>query len=61
MPTISPPGGLRHSPLLGAPPLQRDKLLFLRGDVGKWVSSCRCELLVVNPASRNPLVLILMT
>jgi hypothetical protein len=35
VPTISPPGGLRFSPLLGAPPLKRDKLLFLRGDVGK--------------------------
>lgn len=35
MPTISPPWGLRFSPLLGAPPLKRDKLLFLRGDVGK--------------------------
>jgi hypothetical protein len=34
IPCMEEPHALRHSPLMGAPPLKRDILLFLRGDVG---------------------------
>ncbi|KAG2431439.1 hypothetical protein HXX76_009454 [Chlamydomonas incerta] len=36
IPLFKPPGHYAHSPLMGAPPLQRDILLYLRGDTGPY-------------------------
>ncbi|KXZ45350.1 hypothetical protein GPECTOR_55g256 [Gonium pectorale] len=36
IPSLKPAGHFMSSPLLGAPPMQRDILLYLRGDTGPW-------------------------
>ncbi len=35
IPAFKSPDHYAHSPLLGAPPLQRDLLLYFRGDLGQ--------------------------
>lgn len=35
VPSFKSPSHYRHSPLLGAPPRERDVFFYFRGDVGK--------------------------
>lgn len=40
IPSLKPPEHYIKSPLLGHPPVKRDILLYMRGDMGPWRHMC---------------------